>query len=103
MQAVFKNGGKQYRVKVGDVILLDKMNLEPKSDITIDKVLAVIDDYDIHIGTPFLENASVKLQVINHGRARKVIIFKKRRRKDSKTKRGFRRDFTRIRVIEINK
>lgn len=103
MQAIFKNGGKQYKVKVGDVILLDKLNLEPKSDIVIDEVLAITTDDDIAIGTPFLKNASLKLQVINHGRAKKVIIFKKRRRKDSKTKRGFRRDFSRVRVIEINR
>lgn len=103
MQAIFKNGGKQYKVKVGDIILLDKLDLEPKSDITINEVLAIIQDEDIKIGTPFLEAASVKLNVINHGRAKKVIIFKKRRRKDSKTKRGFRRDFTRVQVTEINK
>lgn len=103
MQAIFKNGGKQYKVNIGDVILLDRLNLEPKSDITINEVLAITDNDNIYIGTPFLENASVKLQVINHGRAKKVIIFKKRRRKDSKTKRGFRRDFTRVKVVDINK
>ena len=53
------------------------------------------------IGTPFVEGAKVVLEVINHGRGKKVIIFKKRRRKDSKKKRGFRRDFTRVRVKEI--
>lgn len=103
MQAIFKNGGKQYKVKVGDIILIDRLNLEPKSNIESNQVLAIIEDQDIIFGNPFLSNSKVNLEVVNHGRARKVIIFKKRRRKDSKTKRGFRRDFTRVRVLEIKK
>lgn len=103
MQAIFKNGGKQYKVQEGDIILLDKMDLEPKSSIEVVEVLALIDGDNIEFGTPFLANAKVKLEVINHGRAKKVITFKKRRRKDSKTKRGFRRDFTRVRVLCILK
>lgn len=102
MQAVFKNGGKQYKVKIGDVILLDKLSAEIKSIIDVNEVLSIIENDNIIVGTPFLENTSVKLRVVNHSRAKKVVIFKKRRRKDSKTKRGFRRDFTRVEVIEIN-
>ncbi|MDE6886896.1 MAG: 50S ribosomal protein L21 [Helicobacteraceae bacterium] len=101
MQAIFKNGGKQYKAEVGDILLLDRLGLEPKSSIEIEEVLAIIeDDNNIEFGTPFLK-AKVKLEVINHGRSKKVITFKKRRRKDSKTKRGFRRDFSRVRVLEI--
>ena len=106
MQAIFKNGGKQYRASVGEILLLDKLSLEPKSKLEIQEVLALIDDSlpdGISVGAPFVANAKVVLEVINEGRARKVVIFKKRRRKDSKTKRGFRRDFTRVRVIEIIK
>lgn len=106
MQAIFKNGGKQYRAGVGEILLLDKLSLEPKSKLEVQEVLALIDDSlpsGISVGTPFVANAKVVLEVINEGRARKVVIFKKRRRKDSKTKRGFRRDFTRVRVIEIIK
>lgn len=101
MQAVIKNGGKQYKVQANDIILLDKMNLEPKSSIELDEVLALIDNDKIEVGTPTIKNAKVKAEIINHGRAKKVITFKKRRRKDSKTKRGFRRDFTRVRILEI--
>ena len=102
MQVVFKNGGKQYRAKVGDILLLDKLSLEPKSKLEIKEVLAIIEGNSIDIGSPYL-NASVELEVINEGRGKKVITFKKRRRKDSKTKRGFRRDFTRVRVLGIKK
>lgn len=103
MQAIFKNGGKQYKAQVGDILLLDRLDLEPKSSIDITEVLALVEGDKISVGTPFLPNAKVKIEVINHGRGKKVITFKKRRRKDSKTKRGFRRDFTRIRVVDITK
>ncbi|MEF3192494.1 MAG: 50S ribosomal protein L21 [Campylobacterales bacterium] len=100
MYAVIKNGGKQYRVQEGDIILLDKMSLEPKTAVEFNEVL-MIGGESPKIGTPFVAGAVVKGEVINEGRARKVITFKKRRRKDSKTKRGFRRDFTRVRIVSI--
>lgn len=101
MQAIFKNGGKQYKAQVGDILLLDRFDLEPKSSIEITEVLALVEGEKITLGTPFVANAKVEVEVINHGRGKKVITFKKRRRKDSKTKRGFRRDFTRVRVTNI--
>jgi large subunit ribosomal protein L21 len=100
MYAVIKHGGKQYKVKVGDVLELDRIEAEPKSDIEINEVLLVKND-ETKIGTPVVEGAKVIAEVINHGRGKKVIIFKKRRRKDSKKKRGFRRDFTRVKIKEI--
>lgn len=103
MQVIFKNGGKQYKAKVGDILLLDKLSLEPKSKHEITEVLAIVDGEDLVLGSPFVSNAKVELEVINEGRSKKVITFKKRRRKDSKTKRGFRRDFTRVRVTNISK
>lgn len=101
MQAIFKNGGKQYKAQVGDILLLDRLDLEPKSSIEITEVLALVDGEKISVGTPFLPNAKITLEIINHGRGKKVITFKKRRRKDSKTKRGFRRDFTRVKITNI--
>ncbi|WP_024787206.1 MULTISPECIES: 50S ribosomal protein L21 [unclassified Lebetimonas] len=100
MYAVIKHGGKQYKVKVGDVLELDRIEAEPKSDIEINEVLLVKSD-DTKIGTPVVEGAKVVAEVINHARGKKVIIFKKRRRKDSKKKRGFRRNFTRVKIKEI--
>ncbi len=101
MYAIIQNGGKQYKVSEGDVILLDCLNLEPKSKVEVKEVLALCEENNITIGTPYVAGAQVELEVINEGRGKKVITFKKRRRKDSKTKRGFRRDFTRVRVIKI--
>jgi large subunit ribosomal protein L21 len=101
MYAIIKNGGKQYKVQEGDILLLDKMSLESKTAIEITEVLAV-NNGELRVGTPFVAGAVVKAEVINEGRDRKVVIFKKRRRKDSKVKRGFRRDHTRVRITAIN-
>lgn len=103
MQVIFKNGGKQYKAQVGDILLLDRLSLEPKSKLEISEVLAIVNGEDLVVGNPFIANAKVELEVINEGRGKKVITFKKRRRKDSKTKRGFRRDFTRVKVTNIIK
>ena len=100
MYAIIKNGGKQYKVQEGDILKFDKMSLEPKAIIEITEVLA-INNGELKVGKPFVEGAKVTAEVINEGRDKKVIAFKKRRRKDSKTKRGFRRDFTRVRITKI--
>ncbi len=100
MYAIIKASGQQFKVQEGDVICFDKMGLDPKSEVEFKEVLA-LDDGELKIGSPYVEGAVVKGEVINEGRDRKVIIFKKRRRKDSKLKRGFRRDFTRVRITKI--
>ena len=101
MYAIFKNGGKQYKVVEGSIILLDKMSLEPKSKVELNEVLAIVDGDKTDVGTPFVKGAKIEAEVINEGRGKKVVTFKKRRRKDSKTKRGCRRDFTRVRILKI--
>jgi large subunit ribosomal protein L21 len=100
MYAIIKNGGKQYKVQEGDELSLDKMSLEAGAVIEMKEVLAV-NAGELKMGAPFVEGAVVTAEVIREGRDRKVVIFKKRRRKDSKVKRGFRRDFTRVRITKI--
>lgn len=100
MYAIFKHSGKQYKVSVGDELKLDRFEAEKKSIVEVTDVLA-INDKELKIGTPFVSGAKVVLEVINEGKDKKVVIFKKRRRKDSKLKRGFRRQFTRVVVKEI--
>ena len=100
MYAIIKNGGKQYKVTEGDEISFDKMSLDAGTTIEIKEVLAV-NAGELVFGAPFVEGAVVTAVVMNEGRDRKVITFKKRRRKDSKVKRGFRRDFTRVRITKI--
>lgn len=98
--AIIKHSGKQYRIAEGDELRLDRFEAQAKQSVEITQVLAV-NDKDLKLGAPFVEGAKVVLEVINHGRDKKVIIFKKRRRKDSKLKRGFRRAFTRVKVKNI--
>jgi len=100
MYAIIKSGGKQYKVQEGDYLNLDKLDASPKDKIVIDEVLAV-NDGEINIGTPYIDSAKVELEVVSHGKDKKVIIYKKRRRKDSKLKKGFRREHTRVKVLSI--
>jgi large subunit ribosomal protein L21 len=100
MYAIIKASGQQFKVQEGDIICFDKMSLEPKTAVEFKEVLA-LNNGELTVGAPFVEGAVVKGEVINEGRDKKVIIYKKRRRKDSKLKRGFRRDFTRVRITSI--
>ncbi|QOP45332.1 50S ribosomal protein L21 [Sulfurimonas paralvinellae] len=100
MYAIIKNGGKQYKVQEGDVLSLDKLSLDPEATIEIKEVLAV-NAGELKMGAPYVDGAVVTAEVISEGRDKKVTIFKKRRRKDSKVKRGFRRDHTRVRITKI--
>ena len=99
MYAIIKCGGKQYKVQEGDFLNVDLIDASPKDKIIVNDVLAV-NDGELKVGTPTVEGASVELEVINHGKDKKVIIFKKRRRKDSKLKKGFRRKHT---IVKVNK
>lgn len=98
--AIFKHGGKQYRVSEGEFLKLDHFSAEAKSTVEITEVLAV-NDGEVKVGVPFVKGAKVVLEVVNEGKDKKVVIYKKRRRKDSKLKRGFRRQFTRVKVVSI--
>lgn len=101
MYAIIKNGGKQYKVSQGEYLNLDHFVAEPKSKVEVSEVLA-INDGELKVGAPFVKGAKVVLEVVNEGKDKKVVIFKKRRRKDSKVKRGFRRQYTRVKVVSIN-
>jgi len=100
MYAIIKNGGKQYKVQEGDYVNLDKLDAQPKEKIEVTEVLAVKGD-ELKVGAPFVDGAKVELEVITDGKDAKVISYKKRRRKDSKVKRGFRRQYTRVKVLSI--
>ena len=100
MYAIIKHGSTQYKVSQGDYLNLVYFQAEPKSKIELSEVLAV-NDGQMKVGAPFVEGAKVVLEVITSGKDRKIVIFKKRRRKDSKRKRGFRRQYTRVKVSSI--
>ncbi len=102
MYAVIKTGGKQYRVSEGDILAVEKLEGEQGSTITFDNVLAVGGGEGLKLGKPFLEGAKVEAEVLVQGRAKKVLVFKFKRRKGYKRTKGHRQYFTRVRVKSIN-
>jgi len=100
MYAVIEAGGRQYKVSEGDTINIDRIDGDVGATVTFDKVLLTGGDA-VKIGQPLVEGASVVGEVTEQGRGPKLIIFKKRRRKDSKTTRGFRAQFTSVRIDSI--
>jgi large subunit ribosomal protein L21 len=100
MFAVFKTGGKQYRVAADDVLRVEKVKGEPGEIVSFGEVLVVGGDA-VTLGAPTVTGATVAAEVIEQARGPKVIAFKKRRRKNSRRKRGHRQEFTLIRITEI--
>jgi len=100
MFAVIRTGGKQYRVAAEDVIKVDKVKGDPGEIVQFGEVLVVGGD-NVALGAPTVAGASVAAEVLEQGRGRKIIAFKKRRRKNSRRKRGHRQEFTLVRVTEI--
>jgi len=101
MYAVIKTGGKQYRVEQGDTLALERLDGETGAQLTFDEVLLVGSDTDTTIGRPLVQGASVKATIVEQGRAKKIIVFKFRRRKNYKRKKGHRQYFTRVRIDAI--
>ena len=97
MFAVIKTGGKQYRVAADDVLKVEKVKGEPGEIVQFGDVLVVGGD-DVKLGEPTVSGASVAAEVLEQGRGPKVIAFKKRRRQNSRRKRGHRQDFTVVRI-----
>jgi large subunit ribosomal protein L21 len=100
MFAVIKTGGKQYRVAAQDMLKIDRLKGEPGDIVQFGEVLVVGGD-NVTLGTPTIAGASVAAEVLQQGRGPKIIAFKKRRRKNSRRKRGFRPEFTLVRITEI--
>ena len=101
MYAVIKTGGKQYRVSEGDLLKVEKLDHEEGEEIVFDRVLAVSDDDGFQVGRPVLENAEVKAEVVEHGKNKKVEVFKFKPKKRYKKKTGHRQPFTRVKIEQI--
>ncbi|GAB6843283.1 large subunit ribosomal protein L21 [Methylorubrum rhodinum] len=102
MFAVIKTGGKQYRVAANDVITIATLEGEAGASVTFGDVLLFGDGEATQVGTPLLSGIGVTGEIVQHGRTRKVIAFKKRRRQNSRRRRGHRQDFTVVRITEIS-
>jgi large subunit ribosomal protein L21 len=101
MHAVFRTGGKQFRAEPGERIRIPSLEAEAGDVVTFDDVLLLSDGESVTVGVPVVAGASVKAEVVAHGRGPKVIVFKRKRRKGYRRKQGHRQGYTEIRVDEI--
>jgi large subunit ribosomal protein L21 len=101
MQAVIVTGGKQYNVKEGDVLYIEKLPVEADSMVTFDQVLAVVDGENSKFGTPTVAGATVEAKVIKNGKGKKIMVFKYRPKKDSKSLKGHRQPYTKVQIEKI--
>ena len=102
MQAIIVTGGKQYNVKEGDVLFIEKLNVEADQTVTFDKVLAVVDGENSKFGTPVVAGASVAAKVLKNGKGKKITVFKYRPKKDSKSCQGHRQPYTKVHIEKIS-
>jgi large subunit ribosomal protein L21 len=101
MYAVIQTGGKQYRVSPGEEVKLEKLPGEVGDPIAFDKVMLVSDGESVKIGKPYLENTSVVGRLTRHGKGRKVLVVKFKRRKNYRRKRGHRQQFSMVKIEDI--
>ncbi len=101
MYAVIQTGGKQYKVTQGSRLKVERLPAEVGDEIELSEVLMVVDGGQVKVGRPFLDSVAVKAQVLEHGKGKKVIVFKKKRRKGYKKKRGHRQHYTTIQIEAI--
>jgi large subunit ribosomal protein L21 len=101
MYAVVATGGKQYRVEPGGILRIEKIGGEVGETISLDEVLMFSDGDDVKVGTPRLDDITVTANIVEQGKAKKIIIFKQKRRKRYRSKRGHRQEYTAIRIEAI--
>ena len=101
MYAVFKTGGKQYRVSEGETLKIEKLEVEPGKKVTFNEVLMIADGENVQVGSPLVEKASVEAKVISQGKGKKINILKFKRRKQYMKQQGHRQLFTEIQIGKI--
>ncbi len=102
MYAVIETGGKQYKVSEGDVIFIEKLGVEEGQAVTFDKVLIAADGENVKVGSPLVEGATVEAKVVKNGKAKKIYVFKMKRKKNYRRKKGHRQPFTKVEISKIN-
>ena len=102
MYAVIETGGKQYKVSEGDVIFVEKLDVAEGENVTFDKVLILADGENINIGSPAVDGATVTAKVEKQGKARKIYVFKMKRKKNYRRKKGHRQPYTKLTIEKIN-
>ncbi|MCJ7645743.1 50S ribosomal protein L21 [bacterium] len=101
MYAVIETGGKQYKVEEGSVLNIDKTNKKPGDVIELSNILLLVDGERVEIGRPYLDKGTVLAEIKRHVKGKKIIVFKKRRRKEYKKTLGHRQQYTEVKIKEI--
>lgn len=102
MYAIIETGGKQYKVQEGDVLFIEKLNVEAGEAVEFDKVLAVSNGEELTVGAPVVEGAKVEATVEKNGKAKKIIVYKYKAKKDYRKKQGHRQPYTKVVINKIN-
>ena len=102
MYAIIETGGKQYKVEAGDVLFIEKLDVEADSEVTFDKVIAVGADDGIKVGAPYVDGATVSAKAIKNGKGKKVVVFTYKPKKNAKRKMGHRQPYTKVEISSIN-
>lgn len=102
MYAVIETGGKQYRVQEGDTLFVEKIAGNEGDSVKFDKVLLVSNDGDVKVGKPFVEEVTVDGSIVEHGKGKKIIVFKYKAKKDYRRKQGHRQPYTKVKIEKIN-
>lgn len=101
MYAIIETGGKQYNVKVGESIMVEKLNVAAGETVVFDKVLAVGKEDSLTVGAPFVNGAAVKADVVGEGKGKKIIVYKYKSKKGYHKKNGHRQPFTKVTITAI--
>lgn len=101
MYAVIETGGKQYQVREGDVVFVEKLDVNADDEVIFDKVIAVNSDNGITVGAPYVEGAKVEAKVLKNGKAKKITVFTYKPKKSSSRKMGHRQPYTQVRIESI--
>ena len=100
--AIIQTGGKQYKVKASEILKVEQLeNVKPESKIEFNEILAYGDDKNIEVGSPLVKGAKVEAELLKNGKNRTVLVFKKRRRKNSRRKNGHRQLFSLVKIKKI--
>lgn len=102
MLAIIKTGGKQYLIAPGDKIKIEKLDTPEGKEVFFNEVLMISDDKDdVKLGTPLIKGAKVKAKILEHGKAKKVIVFKYKSKKRYQRKKGHRQPYTKVEILDI--
>jgi large subunit ribosomal protein L21 len=101
MYAIVDSGGKQYKVQEGEILRVEKLTGEVGDSVSFDRILMFSDGENVNVGTPLLEDVAVNGHIVEQGKAKKIIVFKYKRRKRYRRKRGHRQQFTAVKVDSI--